>query len=74
MFFEKFDRSTDLVKGMAARTGHDLTDPTHASQFKQMVLSCTGCTDQDACARLQSETDTLDAPPADCRNAAAFTG
>ncbi len=72
MFFEKFNRSADLVKGMAQRTGHDLTDPKEASQFKQMVMACAACSDQAACTRLQAETDTLDAAPAYCRNAARF--
>ena len=74
MFFEKLNRSADLVKGMADRTGHDLTDPTEASHFKQMVMACTACSDQDACTRLQAETKTLDAAPAYCRNAARFSG
>lgn len=72
MFFAKFDRSADLVKGMAERTGHDLSDPLHASQFKQMVMACTACADQEACTRLQAETETLDAAPVYCRNAARF--
>lgn len=74
MFFEKLNSSADLVKGMAARTGHDLTDPAHATQFKHMVMACSTCTDQAACTRLQAETETLDAAPAYCRNAATFGG
>ncbi len=74
MFFEKFDGSADLVKGMAERTGHDLSDPATASNFKQMVMACTGCSDQDGCTRLQAENETLNAAPAFCRNAARFNG
>jgi hypothetical protein len=74
MFIQRLTQSADLVKGMAARTDHDLSDPLNASQFKQMVLACSGCTDRAACTRLQAETDTLDAAPAFCRNAARFNG
>ncbi|MBF9044267.1 adenylosuccinate lyase [Rhodobacterales bacterium HKCCE4037] len=72
MFFEKLDRSADLVKGMADRTGTDLSNPQTAQQFKRMVLACTGCVGHDACAHLQAENDTLDAAPVYCRNAEHF--
>ncbi|MEX3016072.1 DUF6455 family protein [Gymnodinialimonas hymeniacidonis] len=72
MFFEKFDRSADLVKGMAERTETDLSDPIIASQFKQMVLACSACSDQEACTRLQAENSRLDAAPDYCRNALRF--
>lgn len=72
VFFSKLDRSADLVKGMATRIGYDVSDPAHAPLFKQMVFACAGCSDQDGCARLQADADTLDAAPTYCRNADRF--
>lgn len=72
VFFAKLARSADLVSGMAERTGLDLTEPGHAMAFKQMVFACAGCTDQDGCTGLQAANDSLDRPPAYCRNAARF--
>ena len=72
MFFEKFDRSTDLVRGMADRTGVDLTDPALAVQFRQMVMACAGCENQGGCAKLQAANDTLDSAPDYCQNKSVF--
>ncbi len=72
--FKSLDKSADLVRGMADRTDTDLSTPLAVSQFRQMVLACSGCTDQDGCAKLQAENDHLDAAPGYCRNAARMTG
>ena len=74
MFFERLNRSADLVKGMAKRTGADLFAPHHAGQFRQMVMACAACSNHEACTQLQAENDTLDLAPSYCRNAARFNG
>ena len=72
--FSKLTRSADLVQGMATRLGADtanpiLRDPDHAAVvYRSMVLRCSACSDQTACAELQAGCTHLDAAPDYCLN------
>lgn len=73
-YLEKLDRSARLAQGMAERVGADLTEhldleaDTAAYELRRIVLRCASCSDQDGCAKLQSETDTLAEAPGYCMN------
>ena len=70
----KLAGSADLVNGMADRVGLDLGEAVMRNpelvgpQYREMVVRCSTCTDQDACTQLQKSCDHLDAAPAYCRN------
>ncbi len=72
--FAKLFQSTDLVKGMADRLGSNLSDAllrdpeNQAPKFRSMVMRCSSCTDQAACADLQARCDHLEEAPDYCRN------
>lgn len=61
--------AAELVRGMAQRTGFDLSEIPKALQFRTMVRACQGCTSPGECAKLQASNDALDTPPSYCRNA-----
>lgn len=77
-FFDKVDESGRLVEGMADRLGFDLADrmaaapETAAMAYRSMVLACSGCTEHEACTRLQAENAHLDVAPPYCRNRSRF--
>ena len=60
--------AAELVRGMANRTGFDLSEPVNAMQFRTMVRACQGCSNPGECAKLQASSDPLDKPPSYCRN------
>ena len=70
----KLDTSATLVQDMAGRLDVDLEGSlfrdveTGAYQFRNMILSCTACSDQEGCRKLLDENDKLDAAPEYCRN------
>jgi hypothetical protein len=70
----KINKSAELMSGLAQRMDVDLSESilanpeTAAREYRSMVLRCTGCTDQDACAHLQDEQAHIDAAPDYCRN------
>jgi Family of unknown function (DUF6455) len=75
----KLDKSAGLVQDMAGHLDVDLDkmlmgDPeTGAFAYRNMVLSCSACTDQDGCRALLDETEKLDAAPKYCRNGHLLT-
>jgi len=70
----KLGNSAGLVQDMARHLDIDLDkrlmgDPeTGAFAYRNMVLSCSACTDQEGCRALLDETEKLDAAPTYCRN------
>ncbi|MGJ8618333.1 MAG: DUF6455 family protein [Sulfitobacter sp.] len=77
-FFSKIDKSADLMFGLSERMDVDLgsrvlADPELAAkEYRSMVLRCTGCCDQDGCAKLQRDHDHIDRAPDYCRNGATL--
>lgn len=77
-FFSRISQSADLMHGMAARLGADVTNPIlrnpdqGALDFRAMILRCSACTDQVGCANLQARCAHLENAPAYCLNKAEF--
>lgn len=73
-FFTKLSDSAGLVSGMANRVGVDLVDRLADSPellgpaYRSMVMRCSKCAHQDACAQLQASSDRLDHAPDYCQN------
>lgn len=74
--FSRISQSANLVHGMAARLGTDVANPIlrnadqAAPAFRAMILRCSACTDQAACADLQARNAHLEAAPDYCMNKA----
>lgn len=72
--FSKLSASADLVNGMADRLGADMADllgrdpEMQGPKLRTMVLRCSSCEDQGACARLQASGNTLATAPDYCQN------
>lgn len=68
------DRHMGLMRGMARKTGADLTPlgETEAGELalRNALIRCTTCANPDACADWQDRTmDGAGTPPPFCRNA-----
>ncbi len=72
MHANSFANAADLVSGMAARTGTDLSDPALTPRFRGMVAACRGCANPGGCAKLQAVHERLDSAPDYCRNKAVM--
>lgn len=76
--FSKLGQSTDLVEGMAERLGIDYADviakdpETQGPKFMRAVMSCSHCTNQDGCVKLQENCSELETAPGYCRNGELF--
>ena len=76
--FSKIGQSADLMRGMADRLGVDMADAicrdpeNEGRRYREMVIHCSACSDQDGCARLQASCDHLDAAPDYCQNKAVL--
>ncbi|MFY9209595.1 MAG: DUF6455 family protein [Aestuariivita sp.] len=74
-WISKIANSADLASGMMERLGSDfaqdiINNPeTGTRKYASVVMRCSGCSDQDGCAKLQAENDHLDHAPSYCRNA-----
>jgi hypothetical protein len=75
-FFSKLAQSADLVRGMADRVNADFvakdgdSSEFQGARYRSLVIRCSTCTDQAACADLQASSAHLDAAPGYCRNKA----
>ena len=73
--FKRIARSSDLASGMMNRLGADVADrlvrepDLFAGEVRSIIIRCAACSDQEGCARLQAENETLAHPPAYCLNA-----
>ncbi len=71
---KKLDKSAALVQDMAGHLDVDLDDKLMnnpeigAYRYRNMIMSCSACTDQEACRQLLDKTEKLDVAPAYCRN------
>ena len=70
--FSRIDRHSKLVSTMADRNGADvaeavLTGDLTPENLRSAVLSCTGCSDPDACEAFLASGQT--GIPSYCRNA-----
>ena len=71
----KIARSADLASGMMDRLGSNFAQTileapeTGTRAYAGVVYRCAGCSDQEACAKLQAENAHMDHAPAYCRNA-----
>jgi len=72
--FGKIDKGADLVRDMADRLDVDLTQlngldvESTAAKYRQVVLSCTTCTQQEDCRHLLDENARLEDAPSYCLN------
>ena len=75
-WISKTARSADLASGMMDRLGSTFPEDVmknpdvNVHKYAGIVFRCSGCSDQDGCARLQAENAHLDKAPSYCRNAA----
>ncbi|KAA9007996.1 DUF6455 family protein [Histidinibacterium aquaticum] len=72
-------RHADLTTRMASALGRDpsrsmISSPTGAERWRGAVLSCTACTQAEACGKWLETHDHADQPPAYCRGRAYFAG
>lgn len=74
MALQKISNSCKLVQGMAERLGAEVTPPletdpeTIGRAYREAVLRCASCEQQEDCKDLQANNDTLSEAPSYCRN------
>lgn len=75
-YFSRLDKAADLVSGMAERLGKQLMDVDSAAgetavrKYRNMVVRCASCENQDECGSLQASNGRLSKAPDYCRNKA----
>jgi hypothetical protein len=72
-FFNKLDKHSDLMGGMAEKVGVDWSEllverPDLANQYRTAVLSCTHCRDVGECQGWQATHEKAEETPDYCRN------